>query len=70
VVIGINSIAAYMMAHLFERFIIDSLRIHLGANAFRIFGAGPEPFFLGATVLLIYWLMLWWMHQRKIFLRI
>jgi heparan-alpha-glucosaminide N-acetyltransferase len=70
VVIGVNSIAAYMMAHLFERFIVDSLRIHLGANVFRIFGAGLEPFCMGAAVLLTYWLMLWWMHRRKIFLRI
>jgi len=70
VVIGMNSIAAYLMAHLFERFIIDSLRIHLGPDVFRIFGAGLEPFFIGAAVLLIYWLMLWWMHRRKVFLRI
>jgi predicted acyltransferase len=69
-VIGMNSIAAYLMAHLFEHFIIDSLRINLGRGVFRVFGEGLDPFFTGAAVLLIYWLMLWWMYRRKLFLKI
>jgi predicted acyltransferase len=70
VVIGMNSIAAYLMAHLFERFLVDSFHIHLGGNAFRIFGAGLEPLLLGLAVLGGYWLMLWWMYGRKLFLKI
>ena len=70
VVIGMNSIAAYLMAHLFERFILDSLRIHLGAHAFQIFGTGVEPLLRGAAVLLVYWGMLYWMYRRKLFLRV
>jgi len=70
VVIGMNSIAAYLIAHLFDRFIADSFRIHLGQNAFRIFGAAIEPLLLGAAVLLMYWLILFWMYRRKLFLRI
>jgi len=70
VVIGMNSIAAYLMAHLFERFILDSLRINLGPHFFQFFGTGVEPLVRGTAVLLIYWLMLYWMYQRKIFLRI
>jgi len=69
-VIGMNSIAAYLIAHLWESFIISSFRIHLGANAFKIFGAGLEPFLLGWAVLLVFWLVLYWMYQRKILLRI
>jgi len=69
-VIGANSIVAYMIAHLWEKFIIDSFRIHLGPNAFRILGTGLEPFLLGAAVLLVFWLVLYWMYQRKIFIRI
>lgn len=69
-VIGMNSIAAYLMAHLFERFIMDSFRIHLGQHAFQIFGTGPEPFVRGLAVLLVYWLMLYWMYKRKVFMRI
>ncbi len=70
VVIGMNSIAAYMIAHLFERFIIDSFRINLGPNVFQIFGSGLEPLVQGAAVLLVYWLILFWMYRRKLFLRV
>ena len=70
VVIGMNSIAAYMIAHLFERFIIDSFRINLGPNVFQIFGSGLEPFVQGVAVLLVYWLILFWMYRRKLFLRV
>ncbi|MFL6351602.1 MAG: acyltransferase family protein [Bryobacteraceae bacterium] len=70
VVIGMNSIAAYMMAHLFEDFIASSFRIHLGESAFQIFGTALEPLMLGAAVLLTYWVFLFWMYRRKIFLKI
>jgi heparan-alpha-glucosaminide N-acetyltransferase len=70
VVIGMNSIAAYMIAHLFEHFIFSSFRIHLGPDAFRILGPGLEPFLLGAAVLLTYWIVLYWMYKRKLFLKI
>ena len=49
-VIGMNSIAAYMIAHLWEGFIVSSFRIHLGRNAFKIFGSGLEPFVQGWAV--------------------
>ena len=70
IVIGMNSMAAYLMAHLFERFILDSFRIHLGATAFQFLGGGLEPLLRGVAVLLVYWLMLYWMYRRKIFLRV
>ncbi len=69
-VIGMNSMAAYLMAHLFESFLADSLRIHLGAHPFQVFGAGVEPLMRGIAILLAYWLMLFWMYRRKIFLRV
>ncbi len=70
IVIGMNSMAAYLMAHLFESFLADSLRIHLGAHPFQIFGAGAEPLLRGLTILLAYWLMLFWMYRRKVFIKI
>jgi heparan-alpha-glucosaminide N-acetyltransferase len=70
VVIGANSIAAYLMAHLWERFILDSFRIHLGAHAFAFAGAAYEPFIRGIAVLLVYWVLLYWMYRRKLFLKI
>ena len=70
VVIGMNSMAAYLIAHLFERFILDSFRIHLGANAFAWLGAPYEPLMRGIAVLLVYWLLLFWMYRRNLFLRV
>jgi heparan-alpha-glucosaminide N-acetyltransferase len=70
VVIGMNSIAAYCMAHLFDGFIGSSLETHLGATAFKVFGPAYEPLVHGALILLMMWLLLFWMYRRKIFLRI
>jgi predicted acyltransferase len=69
-VIGMNSIAAYCIAHLFENFIFKNLKTHLGQNAFKILGDAYEPFLHGAAVLLVFWLILFWMYRRRIFLRI
>jgi len=69
-VIGMNSMAAYLIAHLGERFLMDSFRIHLGPHFFQFLGAGLEPLVRGVAVLLVYWLFLFWMYRRKIFLRV
>jgi heparan-alpha-glucosaminide N-acetyltransferase len=70
VVIGMNSIAAYCIAHLFEGFIVSSFRIHLGPNFFAFLGTGLEPLVHGAAVLSCYCLILLWMYRRKLFLKI
>lgn len=69
-VIGSNSIAAYVMAHLFDAFIAKNLVTHFGTGPFRVFGAAYEPLLHGAAVLLVLWLMLYWLQRRRIFLRI
>src|ERR1039457_7005109 len=70
VVVGMNSIAAYLIAHLWEDFIVTNLHTHLGYRIFEIFGAGLQPLLLGIAVMLIYWLTLFWMYRKKIFVRI
>jgi heparan-alpha-glucosaminide N-acetyltransferase len=70
IVVGMNSIAAYLIAHLWEDFIVENLHINLGNGLFRMFGAGLEPFMLGLAVMLIYWLFLYWMYRKRLFLRI
>lgn len=69
-VVGMNSIAAYMISWLFVSFITDALLRHLGRHSFEIFGGTYEPLLLGAGVMLVEWLILWWMYWRKIFLRV
>jgi heparan-alpha-glucosaminide N-acetyltransferase len=69
-VIGRNSIAAYVMAHLFEDFIDRAFRTHLGQNVFEKWGEPYEPLIAGAAVLAVYWLILFWMDRRKIYLKV
>lgn len=70
VVIGANSIAAYLIAHVMEEFTIASFHKHLGERPFQMLGTAYQPLLEGLGVLLVYWLILWWMYRRRIFLRI
>ena len=69
-VVGMNSIAAYMIAHLWEDFFVTNLHVNFGYGIFRIFGPGYEPLMLGITVMLLYWAVLYWMYRKRLFLRI
>jgi predicted acyltransferase len=69
-VVGMNSIAMYVIVHVAESYTADALRTHLGRGTFQIFGTVYEPMLVGGTSLLIFWLMLYWMYRRKIFIRI
>ena len=69
-VIGANSIAAYVMSWTMEHFIGSALTRHLGHGPFLVFGAPFEPVLRGAAIVLVFWLILFWMYRRKIFLRI
>lgn len=70
VVIGMNSIAMYVMAHLFHDFFAEALDTHLGKDWSLIAGEPFAPMLHGAAVLLILWLILLWMYRRKVFLRV
>ena len=70
VVIGLNSIAAYVIAHLWEDFIASSFKTHLGQDVFARLGTGLAPLIEGIVVLAVYWLVLYWMYNRKLFLKI
>jgi len=70
IVVGMNSIAAYCIAHFLEGFLASSLVIHLGSTFFQFAGRGLEPLLEGATILFLYWLILLWMYRRRLFLKI
>lgn len=70
VVIGMNSIVAYVLPSFIEELTIDSFRIHFGPQFFQFLGAGLEPLFRGTAVLLVFWLILFWMYRKKIFVKI
>ncbi len=70
VVVGMNSIAAYCIAHLFEDFVQVALRKHISKGFFLVLGKPFEPFVFGLTTLFVFWLMLYWLYRKKIFIRI
>jgi predicted acyltransferase len=70
IVIGTNSIAAYCLHELSVPFVQGTLRTHLGEGAFQILGNAYSPLLLGASGLLVFWLILFWMYKGRIFLRI
>jgi heparan-alpha-glucosaminide N-acetyltransferase len=70
VVVGMNSIAMYVLVHVATDYVRRSLRIHLGAAPFEIFGSPFATILLGATTLLIFWLILFWMYRNRVFVRI
>ena len=69
-VIGMNSIAVYVMSWTMEHFVSSALVRHLGRAPFAIAGPAFEPVLRGAGVVTVFWLILFWMYRRKIFLRI
>jgi heparan-alpha-glucosaminide N-acetyltransferase len=70
IVIGMNSITAYCIAHFMEHFLDSSFRINLGPHFFQFLGSGLEPLMHGMAVLSCYWLVLFWMFRRKLFVKI
>lgn len=70
VVVGMNSIAAYLIAHLWDGFIGQALKTNLGEAPFLVAGEAYRPLIFGAAILFVEWLILFWMYRRKLFLRV
>jgi predicted acyltransferase len=69
-IIGMNSIAAYIFAHTIDGYISNALHTHLGENYDTIFGIPYRTLLHGGLILLFEWLILNWMYKKKIFIRI
>lgn len=69
-VVGANSIAVYVMSWTMEGFVRGALLRHVGPVPFALFGAPFEPVLQGAAVLVVFWVVLYWMYRRRIFVRI
>ena len=70
IVIGANSIFIYCIHGPWGDFISQSIKTHLGQGVFKSLGSDYEPLVGGAAVMIVFWLILYWMYRRKIFLRI
>jgi predicted acyltransferase len=69
-VVGTNSIAAYLMTYFFPNFIESSFHTLLGERVLSCLGTAVEPTVLGALTLGVYWLILLWLFRKKMFIRI
>jgi predicted acyltransferase len=70
VVVGMNSIAIYVMSWTMTDFFGHALDRHVGGTIFAIAGPTFESVLRGFCIMVIFWCILFWMYRRKIFLRI
>ena len=70
IVVGMNSIAVYVMSWTMSSFVGNALDRHAGRLISAMAGPTFQPVLHGFAVILIFWLILFWMYRRKIFLRI
>jgi heparan-alpha-glucosaminide N-acetyltransferase len=67
IVVGMNSIAIYLMSQLMKPFVAASIRTHSDRSVFT----GPYgPLVKGLSVLAVLWLICVWLYKRKIFIKI
>ena len=70
VVVGMNSIAIYVMSWTMDDFISRALQTHMGNVISTLVSPALLPVAYGIGVMLTFWVILFWMYRRKIFLRI
>ena len=70
VVAGLNPITLYCMWQLMGGFVRNNVRTHFGQGVFESFGTTYAPMLERTVTLLVFWLILFWMYRRKIFLRL
>ena len=70
IVVGMNSIAIYVMNWTMEPFVRSALDRHLGWLISSVTSPTFQPIAYGFGVMLTFWLILYWMYRRKLFLRI
>jgi predicted acyltransferase len=68
VVVGVNSIAIYLMDIFVRGWVTDTLKLHLGWTG--LFGGTYGVIALRCATAAVLWSVCWWMYRRKIFLKI
>ena len=70
VVVGMNSLAMYLLVHIAEGYVERSLTTHFSRAPFEALGLPFAPILIGAATLTIFWLILWWMYRNRVFVRL
>lgn len=69
-VLGMNSIAAYVLAHTVIGFIDSSFRINISQQYDLLFGEGYRTLVSGTVFLAVQFWVLDWMYRKRIFIKI
>ncbi|MCU0706966.1 MAG: hypothetical protein MUF23_01605 [Pirellula sp.] len=69
-IIGANSIVAYVMSWTLEAPIAAAIERHFGWLIDRVVSDAFRPFWIGAIVLCLFWLILRWLNRQRIYVRI
>jgi predicted acyltransferase len=67
VVFGVNSIAVYMMAHMFDFKLIGNIFV---GGLSRFLALDVQNFVEATTALIVIWLIMYWMYCKKTFIKI
>ena len=70
VVVGMNSIAIYVMSMTLKSWGAKTLQTHLGPDIFKLLGDANAPMIQASLVGLLFWLACYWMYRQKMFVRI
>ena len=67
VVAGMNPLALYVMGMLSKGWVITQIKIHLPGF---VFAGYLNPVVEATLAAFVFWLVVWWMHRNKIYLRL
>ena len=67
IVFGVNSIAIYMMAHLFDFRLIGNILVG-GFSA--LFPSNVQEFIQALAAMAVMWLIMYWMYRKKTFIKV
>ena len=67
VVAGLNPLALYLMGQLSKGWTLAQLKIHLPEF---VFSGSPGPVVEALLPAVIFWLVVWWMHRNRVYLRL
>jgi heparan-alpha-glucosaminide N-acetyltransferase len=70
IVVGMNSIAIYVMAHTINKWIARTLQTHFGQGLFELAGQTYQPMLKQSLVLLVMWLFCFYLYRQRIFFRV
>lgn len=70
IVVGMNSIAAYILAHTVVGFIDSSFRTNISQQYDLFLGDPYKTLISGLVILAVQWIILHWMYKKKLFIRI